>query len=68
MPPQLKELMRHECINTTLAYYVGVNADATAARLYEAVGRKPESSHSGDTLGDTWANAVLKNEKGSTQP
>jgi integrase len=67
MPPLLKELMRHECINTTLTYYVGINADATASKLYEAVGRTPESNHSGDTSGDTWANAASRNEKGSTQ-
>lgn len=68
MPPQLKELMRHSCINTTLTYYVGVNADATAARLYEAVGRTPESRHLGDTSGDTWAKSVSQDEKNPTQP
>lgn len=44
MPAQLKELMRHETITTTMTYYVGRNAEATAARLYEAVGRKPASA------------------------
>ena len=37
MPAQLKELMRHESISTTMKYYVGRNAEATAAALYAAV-------------------------------
>ena len=45
MPAVLKELMRHEDINTTMNYYVGVNAELTAEALYAAV--------SGDTFGDT---------------
>jgi hypothetical protein len=32
----LKELMRHESIDTTLRYYVGRNAQSTAAVLWEA--------------------------------
>ena len=36
MPQVLKELMRHESIETTLKYYVGRNAQATAAVLWEA--------------------------------
>ena len=53
MPAQLKELMRHESISTTMSYYVGRNAETTAAALYEAVGRRPESRSKSDTLGDT---------------
>jgi hypothetical protein len=53
MPAQLKELMRHESISTTMSYYVGRNAEATAAALYEAVGRRPNSKPAGDTSGDT---------------
>ena len=34
MPPVLKELMRHESIDTTMTYYVGQNADATAELLW----------------------------------
>ncbi len=44
MPTVLRELMRHEDINTTMKYYVGQNAEATADVLWAAVG---------DTLGDT---------------
>lgn len=35
MPPVLKELMRHENIQTTMRYYVGVNAEETARMLWE---------------------------------
>jgi len=35
MPPQLMELMRHESIETTMSYYVGRNAERTAAILWD---------------------------------
>jgi integrase len=38
MPAQLMELMRHESIETTLTYYVGRNAERTAAALWESAG------------------------------
>ena len=38
MPTILRELMRHESIDTTMKYYVGVNAEATADELWKAVG------------------------------
>jgi integrase len=38
MPAQLMELMRHESIDTTLSYYVGRNAERTAAMLWDADG------------------------------
>jgi integrase len=44
MPTVLRELMRHASINTTMAYYVGTNAEATADAVWKV---------SGDTLGDT---------------
>lgn len=34
MPIVLKELMRHESIETTMQYYVGINADETADALW----------------------------------
>lgn len=50
MPAQLMELMRHESIDTTLAYYVGRNAEKTAAILWNEVRRaekeKRESTQS----------------------
>ena len=36
MPATLMELMRHEYIKTTMAYYVGRNARSTAAALWDA--------------------------------
>ena len=36
MPQQLRELMRHESIDTTMRYYVGRNAQTTADALWEA--------------------------------
>lgn len=38
MPAELRELMRHESVETTMQYYVGVNADATADKLWEVSG------------------------------
>lgn len=37
MPKVLRELMRQESIETTMKYYVGRNAQGTAAVLWEAV-------------------------------
>jgi hypothetical protein len=45
MPQQLMELMRHENIETTLRYYVGRNAQATAAILWQI--------HAGNTLSNS---------------
>lgn len=67
MPAQLKELMRHESIETTMTYYVGRNAEATAAALYESVGRTPKKTESGDTFGDTSRNAQSKSENSPSQ-
>ena len=39
MPPQLKELMRHESIETTLRYYVGTDAQRTADAAWAAFER-----------------------------
>jgi integrase len=38
MPVILKELMRHESIETTMKYYVGQNAERTAAEVWRAFG------------------------------
>lgn len=35
MPAVLKELMRHASIETTLRFYVGQNAEATADELWD---------------------------------
>ena len=39
MPAQLMELMRHESIETTLNFYVGRNAERTAAILWDHMPR-----------------------------
>ncbi len=51
MPIVLKELMRHDSIETTLRYYVGLNAESTAEVLYQAVG---------NSLGNTASKANLQ--------
>jgi integrase len=43
MPAQLMELMRHESIDTTLSYYVGRNAERTAAILWNEDQRAAQS-------------------------
>ncbi|WP_197528535.1 tyrosine-type recombinase/integrase [Aeoliella mucimassa] len=48
MPPVLQELMRHASIQTTMAYYVGQNAESTADELWRAAERE-----SGNTLGNS---------------
>lgn len=40
MPTVLRELMRHASIATTMAYYVGSNAEATADVLWESEGKR----------------------------
>jgi imidazoleglycerol phosphate dehydratase HisB len=54
MPTVLRELMRHASIATTLAYYGGQNAEATADALWDAVG---------NTLGNTTQSQHSSNEQ-----
>ncbi len=49
MPAVLKELMRHESIDTTLRYYVGQNAQKTASVLWEAHKRASEGNITGNS-------------------
>ena len=73
MPAVLQRLMRHKSIETTLRYYVELDADSLADRLWaeyptvdthlggsQRVARRP-----GDTLGDTLT--LLGEEKGKGQ-
>ena len=46
MPAILRELMRHESIETTMKFYVGVNAEATADELWAAAGTNSGTSGS----------------------
>ena len=48
MPARLKELMRHGAIDTTMKYYVGQNAQATADVLWGAY-----KAATGDGMGHT---------------
>jgi integrase len=51
MPTVLRELMRHASITTTLAYYVGMNAEATADALWEAEGKRQGNTSAASTVG-----------------
>jgi len=61
MPPELRELMRHADISTTMQYYVGQDAESTAAalwRVYERIGNTsgnigPESASDRGSENDT---------------
>jgi hypothetical protein len=53
MPNVLRELMRHEDIGTTMKFYVGQNAEATADVVWAA----------GNTLGNTPAPSEKPNSK-----
>ncbi len=44
MPAVLKELMRHADISTTMKFYVGTQAEETAAMLYRALAIEPTDS------------------------
>ncbi|MBX3436536.1 MAG: site-specific integrase [Planctomycetaceae bacterium] len=61
MPIDLQQLMRHESIETTLRFYVGLDAQSTMSRLYAAVS-------SGNTLGNTTPQTSKGAASRSTQP
>ena len=58
MPQVLMELMRHKDITTTLKYYVGSEAKATANVLWDAV--EGNSPSLGNILGNTKKSKVKK--------
>ena len=58
MPTVLRELMRHSDITTTMKYYVGVNAEATADELWAAV--------EGD-LGTTLGTSAKNEQQGESE-
>lgn len=53
MPPVLKELMRHTEIATTMKFYVGVNAQATADELWKVAGSNLGSSEQKESVAAT---------------
>ena len=50
MPAVLQKLMRHESIETTMGYYVDLDADELAEDLYRA-DEKGENGREGTVLG-----------------
>lgn len=55
MPAQLMELMRHESIDTTLSYYVGRNAERTAAILWDEDHKgSPSAPKAGEPAAKPW--------------
>jgi integrase len=51
MPPVLQELMRHETIQTTMKYYVGQDAQSTAAELHRSMVQTGPVEDLGNFLG-----------------
>lgn len=49
----LKDLMRHSSVATTEKYYVGIQADETAAMLAGLMPHKGDTKRESDVLGDT---------------
>jgi integrase len=57
MPTVLRELMRHSSINTTKAYYVGTNAEATVDAIWAAAGNT--SGNSRDAANDAHSKNLM---------
>lgn len=53
MPAVLKELMRHETIETTMKYYVSRNADATADVIWDTYDGGEEILQRGNSFGNS---------------
>ena len=68
MPPILQQLMRHESINTTMAFYVGRNAEATADVLWNAVANTFANTGSGLVAGDSENTAIPVGGEGLEPP
>lgn len=66
MPPVLMLLMRHESIDTTMKYYVGRTAQATADVVWEAYERT--KGQSGNKIRDTLRDTNGFSEKGPEGP
>jgi integrase len=62
MPPVLMEMMRHESISTTMQFYVGRSAQATADVVWQAYARASSTrkigNGKGDSLGDSDQNSA----------
>jgi hypothetical protein len=64
MPAELKELMRHASIETTMTYYVGQNAEATAQGLGAALGHKLGHMDDSEGVSDRTAQAKTPEKQG----
>ncbi|HEY3394835.1 MAG TPA: site-specific integrase, partial [Lacipirellulaceae bacterium] len=62
MPTVLRELMRHESIETTMKYYVGQNAEATADALWATTGSNRSSADTSGEQGNTLGNTSMRME------
>ena len=54
----LKNLMRHSSVPTTEKYYVGIQADETAAMLAGLMTNEGDTKRESDVLGDTYEKRV----------
>jgi hypothetical protein len=63
MPAVLRQLMRHSGIETTMAYYVDLDADAVADELW--AGHESKRDAEGTILGTIAQNQAQEREKGS---
>jgi integrase len=53
-PADLQQLMRHALINTTLGYYVRVDADSLAERLREQCDYPFHAANATENAGSAW--------------
>jgi hypothetical protein len=60
MPAVLQQLMRHESIDTTMRYYVGRDADATADVLWAAYETPKSNKPSNNVENDARTSAKEK--------
>ena len=67
MPAQLKELMRHESIETTLRFYVGTDAQRTADAAWAAYKRATSAVFSG-SLPNKSPNSARSGPSGRRRP
>jgi hypothetical protein len=60
MPAVLRQLMRHESIETTMRYYVGRDADAVADTLWDAFETNTGGNKTGNNRSDSQPSSAKK--------
>jgi integrase len=60
MPPVLMEMMRHESISTTMQFYVGRSAEATADLVWQAFAKTAPSGKTGNEKSDSLSDSQPK--------